>query len=176
MGLIDKETLLPVHHSPGFAGSLDPCCHDDGSHNRLGTFRNTLICVRDGYFDADVTLEEDVAVILVAFGVFLEMREMLAKRAYGEEVAEKQHDLNELSERYGAYLLIIGLIMEINDQCFEPLLEDTFVAAFGIASMAFFDALALVMGLVFLAKLCVPSQPDYEDLSRERGVLRLNLL
>lgn len=112
-----------------------------------------------GIFDSDVTLEEDVAVILVAFGVFLEMREMLARRANGEEVAEKQHHLNELSERYGAYLLIIGLIMEINDQCFEPLLEDTFVAGFGVASMVFFDALALVMGLAFLAKLFVPRSP-----------------
>ncbi|MFV1849330.1 MAG: hypothetical protein ACMZ66_01280 [Thalassospira sp.] len=121
-------------------------------------FATLSLAFETGIFDADVTLEEDVAVILVAFGVFLEMREMLAKRAYGEEIAEKQHELNELSERYGAYLLIIGLIMEINDQCFEPLLEDTFVAAFGVASMAFFDALALIMGIAFLAKLCVPSR------------------
>lgn len=121
-------------------------------------FATLSMAFETGIFDADVTLEEDVAVILVAFGVFLEMREMLAKRAYGTEIAEKQHDLNELSERYGAYLLIIGLIMEINDQCFEPLLEDTFVAAFGVASMAFFDALALIMGIAFLAKLCVPSR------------------
>lgn len=116
-------------------------------------FATLSMAFETGIFDADVTLEEDVAVILVAFGVFLEMREMLAKRAYGAEIAEKQHDLNELSERYGAYLLIIGLIMEINDQCFEPLLQDTVVAAFGIASMTFFDALALAIGGAFLAKL-----------------------
>ncbi|KXJ58852.1 MAG: hypothetical protein AXW12_18955 [Thalassospira sp. Nap_22] len=116
-------------------------------------FATLSMAFETGIFEADVTLEEDVAVILVAFGVFLEMREMLAKRAYGAEIAEEQHDLNELSERYGAYLLIIGLIMEINDQCFEPLLEDTFVAAFGVASMAFFDGLALGLGLGFLAKL-----------------------
>lgn len=48
--------------------------------------------------------------------------------------------------------------MEINDQCFEPLLEDTFVAGFGVALMVFFDALVLIMGIVFLAKLCVPSR------------------
>lgn len=111
-----------------------------------------------GIFDADVTLEEDVAVILVAFGVFLEMREMLAKRAYGEEIAEKQHDLNELSERYGAYLLIIGLFMEINDQCFEPLLENTGFAAIGVSTMALFDVIALVVGLGYLSKLFVPTR------------------
>jgi len=111
-----------------------------------------------GIFDADVTLEEDVAVILVAFGVFLEMREMLTKRGYGAEVAEKQHILNELSERYGAYLLIIGLLMEINDQCFEPLLENTGFAAIGVLTMAFFDGLALVLGLGFLAKLFAPNR------------------
>ncbi len=116
-------------------------------------FATLSLAFETGIFDADVTLEEDVAVILVAFGVFLEMREMLAKRAYGAEIAEKQHDLNELSERYGAYLLIIGLIMEINDQCFEPLLEDTFVAGFGVALMVFFDALVLVIGNGLLAKL-----------------------
>lgn len=71
-------------------------------------FATLSMAFETGIFDADVTLEEDVAVILVAFGVFLEMREMLEKRAYGEEVAEKQHDLNKLSKRYGAYLLIIG--------------------------------------------------------------------
>lgn len=119
-------------------------------------FGTLSIAFETGIFDADVTLEEDVAVILVAFGVFLEMREMLAKRAYGLEIAEKQHDLNELSERYGAYLLIIGLIMEINDQCFEPLLEGTFLAGIGVTSMAFFDGLALVLGIGFLGKLFVP--------------------
>ncbi|MBC07325.1 hypothetical protein [Thalassospira sp.] len=49
-----------------------------------------------GILGADVTLEEDIAVILVGFGVFLEERGLLTKRAYGEEVAEKEHEFNEL--------------------------------------------------------------------------------
>ncbi|WP_297023116.1 hypothetical protein [Thalassospira sp.] len=48
--------------------------------------------------------------------------------------------------------------MEINDQCFEPLLEDTSVAVIGVITMAFLDLIALALGLGFLAKLFGPKR------------------
>jgi len=103
--------------------------------------------------EESLVLEEDVAVILIAYGVFLEERGLLASRVFGEDVDVHQDHWNEMSERYGAYLLIMGLLMEVNDQVFEPLLLGNCLEPLGLGSMVLLDGLAILTCLVFIGQL-----------------------
>ena len=58
-----------------------------------------------------------------------------------------------MSERYGAYLLMLGLLMETNDQIFEPVLLGSGFEAAGIGLMVIFDALAVVLAATFVLQL-----------------------
>ncbi|UUX48749.1 hypothetical protein NUH88_15205 [Nisaea acidiphila] len=98
----------------------------------------------------DLELTDDIAVILVTFGVFLEERELLAKRIFGEEMPEGEHMMNEHAEFYGAVLLLVGLVMEIVDQAFEPLLLNNGLATAGLSLMVLFHATTILVGLGYI--------------------------
>lgn len=98
----------------------------------------------------DLELTDDIAVILVTYGVFLEERELLAKRVFGEEMPAREHAMNEHAEFYGAVLLLVGLVMEIVDQAFEPLLLNNGLATAGLSLMVLFHATTILVGLGYV--------------------------
>lgn len=109
-----------------------------------------LESLKQGVAAEDLELTDDIAVILVTFGVFLEERELLAKRVFGEEMPEREHMMNEHAEFYGAVLLLVGLVMEIIDQAFEPLLLNNGLATAGLSLMVLFHATTILVGLGYI--------------------------
>ncbi|WP_193188502.1 hypothetical protein [Nisaea sediminum] len=109
-----------------------------------------LESLKPGIAAEDLELTDDIAVILVTFGVFLEERELLAKRIFGEEMPAQEHLMNEHAEFYGAVLLLVGLVMEIVDQAFEPLLLDNGLATAGLGLMVLFHATTILVGLGYV--------------------------
>ena len=85
--------------------------------------------------------EEDIALVLVAYGVLLEERKLLLKKAYPEGPPPHEHPLTESAETYGAYILMIGLVMEMIDQ-----LEDH-IAALGPWGVSVSVAVMMVLHL-----------------------------
>ena len=69
-----------------------------------------------GQFDPDGPGEDDLALIMVAFGVLLEEREALYKRLYKGDPSEAEKRLNGQAFIVGAYILMAGLFIEFLDQ------------------------------------------------------------
>ncbi|MGF1578716.1 MAG: hypothetical protein ACFCD0_05070 [Gemmataceae bacterium] len=68
---------------------------------------------------AAVEDEETIGIFFIAFGVFLEGRELLALRVLhtdGEHESPEQEETNHICEYYGFVLLVIGLAIELVDQ------------------------------------------------------------
>ena len=107
----------------------------------------------DGVINADLALEDDIAVVLVAAGALLEERELFHRLSGASESGDADEVLNQLCERYGAYMLMLGLVMEMNDLCFEPLALRLGIGAYGIALMVILDGLAILLGAALFFRL-----------------------
>ncbi len=94
-------------------------------------------------------LEEDIALIIVAYGVLLEERYVLLKRL-SAHIPEKEEVITGLFERYGAYILMIGLFMEMIDQAFEPIIAKAGFEPLGIGLMLVFDLATILLMLRFI--------------------------
>lgn len=112
----------------------------------LGQFNSNLL-------DGSLTLEEDIALILIAYGVLLEERGLFSHKAYGENLPVREENLNELSEGYGAYLLMLGLFMELNDQAFEPLIMKLGLEQIGLGLMLALDGAAILLTSIFIWRI-----------------------
>ena len=77
---------------------------------------NGLLDGGAGTAAADIALEEDIALILVGFGVWLEERELFLSKLFADSIPHSEEARNEDAESYGAYLLMLGLAMELLDQ------------------------------------------------------------
>ncbi len=93
-------------------------------------------------------LEEDIALIIVAYGVLLEERHVLLNRL-SKDAAKTGEKLTELFERYGAYILMTGLFMEMIDQAFEPILSRISLEPVGIGIMVILDIVTILLMLRF---------------------------
>ena len=100
----------------------------------------------------DLTVAEDIAVILVALGVLLEERGLFSAKVYGENPPPGDHELNEFSETYGAILLVVGLLMEVHDQVSDPLLTNAGLDHVSVAIMLLFDAMAVAASIRYIFK------------------------
>lgn len=116
----------------------------------VGLLPAFFAALNPGVSELGLELTEDLAVILVTFGVFLEERELLAKRIYDGEMPEREHQFNEHAEFYGAVLLLLGLVMEIVDQAFEPLLLESGLAVVGHGLMVLFHATTILVGCGYI--------------------------
>ena len=81
-----------------------------------------------------LALEDDLSLIFVAYGVFLEERSLLLSRALGALADTRLEETrNEDAETIGAYLLMIGLFLEVIDQVFDLILEYSSMAGQGLS-------------------------------------------
>ena len=101
----------------------------------------------------EIEQEEEVAVILIAVGVYFEERGLFTGRVFGDSLSALQEHWNEVAERYGAYLLMLGLLMEVNDMIFEPVLIEFGLMQFGLGLMVAFDFLAILLCVLFLIQM-----------------------
>ncbi len=96
-----------------------------------------------------IELEEDIALIIVAYGVLLEERHVLLRRL-STHIPQKEEVVTGLFERYGAYILMIGLFMEMIDQAFEPIIARVGLEPLGIAAMLVFDIATILLMFRFI--------------------------
>lgn len=102
----------------------------------------TLVCIAaggvtlDSHFDllfaaaslaaedrALIAVSDDIALILVGFGVWLEERHLFMTKLIGPDMPAHEEIRNDQAESYGAYMLVLGLIMEIFDQFGDLILQ-----------------------------------------------------
>ena len=68
---------------------------------------------------------------------------------------DEDRALNRLCEVYGVYVLMMGLLMETVDICFEPLIKATGWGGFGVGLMAFLHMLAAALLGFFVVRVLI---------------------
>ena len=69
----------------------------------------------------EVSLEENVAIAIAAFGVFLENRHRILTAAQGNDLSQRDIDISELCQKIGFPLLLLGILIEVVDLIFLAL-------------------------------------------------------
>lgn len=70
------------------------------------------------FIPGEVQLEENIAIVIAAFGVFLDNRHRLVRAVYGENPSGREVRLSALCKEYGFSLVLLGVFIEIVDLCF----------------------------------------------------------
>ncbi len=70
------------------------------------------------FIPGEIDLEEDIAILLAAFGVFLEHRFWLLERVYPDGVPEPIREFDIYGQRFGIYLILIAVLIECLDMAF----------------------------------------------------------
>ncbi len=73
------------------------------------------------FIPSEIDLEEDIAILIVAFGVLLEHRFWLLERIYPNGVPAPVQKLDLYSQKFGIFLIIIAVIIECFDMAFLAL-------------------------------------------------------
>ena len=70
------------------------------------------------FIPAEIDLEEDIAILLAAFGVFLEHRFWLLDRIYPNGVPEPLREFDLYGQKFGIFLILIAVVIECLDMAF----------------------------------------------------------
>lgn len=73
---------------------------------------------REDFIPGEVGLEEDIAIVIAAFGVFLDNRRWLVRAKYANDVPENEAALSAVCQRYGVGFILLGIFIEVIDLAF----------------------------------------------------------
>ncbi|MBO6520569.1 MAG: hypothetical protein JJ900_08515 [Rhodospirillales bacterium] len=73
------------------------------------------------FVPGEVNLEEDIAIVVAAFGVFLDNRRWLVRGRYGDNVPDHEQTFSELCQKFGVGLILMGIFIEVVDLGFLAL-------------------------------------------------------
>ena len=101
-----------------------------------------------------LALENDISLLFVAYGVLLEERSLFLTKGLGAAVALSplEERRSDQAETAGAYLLMLGLVLEVIDQAFDLISSYSSIAATGLSLLVGLFNLLAVIVLVRLLK------------------------
>ena len=77
--------------------------------------------LKGNFIPGEITLEEDIAIVIAAFGVFLDNRRWLVRAKYGDDQPESEVSLSAVCQHYGVGFILLGIFIEVIDLAFLAL-------------------------------------------------------
>ncbi|MBT3766470.1 MAG: hypothetical protein HOB79_04885 [Rhodospirillaceae bacterium] len=73
------------------------------------------------FIPTEVALEENIAILIAAFGVFLEHRIYLLRKIYPDTIPESVAEFDQYSHNVGVMFIMLAILMEATDLFFLAL-------------------------------------------------------
>lgn len=73
------------------------------------------------FIPGEITLEENIAIVIAAFGVFLDLRRWVVRSFYADGVPEEEEARSAFCQKRGVQFILLGILIEIVDLCFLAL-------------------------------------------------------
>lgn len=70
------------------------------------------------FIPGEIAFEENIAIVIAAFGVFLDLRRWVIRSHYGDEIPEAEQIRSTFCQQRGVQFILLGILIEVVDLCF----------------------------------------------------------